>query len=74
MPKSQWKPTLQVKCGWNKAWDPPSLIGCVDPRGCQPPPPRNGIIYGSFEDDDAKSVEVGARYWYSCRYGMFMVS
>ena len=46
---------------------------CVDPRHCYPPPKRNGIVWGSFEDDPTQSLEVGASYWYSCRNGSFLV-
>jgi hypothetical protein len=43
--KTEWPSTLDVKCGWNKEWDPPVADGCVDPRGCQPPPARNSEIW-----------------------------
>ena len=43
--------TQDVVCGWENQWDPPELAGCVDPRGCKLPPPRNDRIWGSYEDD-----------------------
>lgn len=73
VPKTNWQTSLQVKCGWAKTWDPPSVLGCVDPRGCQPPPARTSEVWGSYDDDEAKSLEVGVKYWYSCRAGMFQV-
>ena len=71
LPKSEWSSTLQVKCGWAKQWDPSSVSGCVDPRGCTNPPPRSDTIWGSFEDDPVQNVDVGSSYWYSCRSGVF---
>ena len=68
MPKSEWSQTLQVVCGWNKAWDPPVVQGCIDPRGCQPPPARNMEVWGNF-DDSNKNLDVGVTYWYSCKAG-----
>ena len=62
--KELWSRTLDVKCGWEKTWDPPILPPCVDPRGCPIPPPRNDRIWGSYEDDLVKSIDVGAVYWY----------
>ena len=38
-PKEQWIDTLDTKCGWANTWDPPEILGCVDPRGCHEPPP-----------------------------------
>ena len=67
--KTDWSQTMTVKCGWNKKWDPPSVPDCVDPRICLPPPPRTERIYGSYENDPVKSLEVGATYWYACRNG-----
>jgi hypothetical protein len=67
LPKSEWTTTLEVNCGWGKQWDPPSVLGCIDPRGCQAPPPRTSLIYGSFEDSLTKPLDVGTTYWYSCR-------
>ena len=64
--KLEWEDTLNVKCGWGKEWEPAIADGCVDPRGCQPPPPRTSTIWGSFEDSDAKVLDVGTSYWYSC--------
>ena len=61
--KTQWSRTLDVKCGWEKQWDPPILPPCVDPRGCPLPPSRNDRIWGSYEDDPIKSIDVGAVYW-----------
>ncbi len=43
--KTEWPITIDVKCGWNKEWDPPVANGCVDPRGCQPPPARTSEIW-----------------------------
>ena len=74
LPKTEWKTNLQVRCGWAKTWDPASVLGCVDPRGCQPPPPRTSEVWGSYDDDEIKSLEVGIKYWYSCRAGMFQVT
>ena len=62
--KTKWSRTIDVKCGWEKQWDPPILPPCVDPRGCPLPPPRNDRIWGSYEDDLIKSIDVGAVYWY----------
>ena len=47
------------------------LVGCVDPRGCQTPPLRTATIWGSFEDSETQSLDVGSSYWYSCRTGLF---
>ena len=61
-------------CGWENQWDPPELAGCVDPRGCKLPPPRNNRIWGSYEDDYKKRenpLDVGNVYWYQCRQGGF---
>ena len=74
VPKLEWEDTLNVKCGWGKEWEPAIADGCVDPRGCQPPPPRTSIIWGSFEDSDTKVLDVGTSYWYSCRLGLFMLA
>ena len=63
---------MQVKCGWAKQWDPPNVPGCVDPRGCAPPPPRNDEIWGSYEESATKNLDVGSTYWYSCRSGLFV--
>ena len=41
LPKEEWKDYVDVVCGWDNQWDPPIVPGCVDPRGCQAPPPRN---------------------------------
>ena len=68
LPKSEWVNTLDVRCGWDKKWDPPTVKGCVDPRGCQPPPSWNELIYGSYEDAVVKNLDVGTSYWYSCRW------
>lgn len=68
--KDDWKDTLDVKCGWGNQWDPPSFFGCVDPRGCKPPPPRTDTIWGSYEDTYG-SLDVGMTYWYECRQGYF---
>jgi hypothetical protein len=35
------------------------------------PPPRTKEIWGSFEDSETKSLDVGTSYWYSCRSGLF---
>jgi hypothetical protein len=72
--KSKWSSTLEVKCGWGKAWDPPTIIGCVDPRGCKDPPKRTDEVWGSFEDSPTKSLDVGTSYWYSCRAGLFYLA
>ena len=72
--KSKWSPTLDVVCGWGKSWDPPTVIGCVDPRGCPLPPLSTDIIWGSYDDSVIKSLDVGASYWYSCRTGLFEIS
>ena len=69
-PKKDWKDTLEVVCGWENQWNPSEVFGCIDPRGCKPPPPRNNIIYGSYEDTYG-SLEVGSVYWYICRDGVF---
>ncbi len=71
LPKSAWSSTLQAKCGWGPSWEPALVTGCVDPRGCPPPPPRNSIYWGSYEDSPTKSLDVGTTYWYSCRAGLF---
>jgi len=60
-----------MKCGWAKQWDPPTLLGCIDPRGCEPPPSKTDDIYGSYEVSDTKPLDVGTTYWYSCRAGLF---
>ena len=73
LPKSEWRQTLDVSCGYGKQWDPPTILGCIDPRGCQPPPPRNNILYGSYEESVTKPLDVGSVYWYSCRAGLFHV-
>ena len=71
-PKDQWENTLDVVCGWENQWDPPIVPGCVDPRGCELPPPRNERIWGSFEDTNGLgSLDVGSSYWYECRDGVF---
>ena len=70
-PKEQWTGIKEIQCGWAKKWDPPMLPECTDPRGCPPPPPRNDRIWGSFEDDWEKNLDVGAVYWYACRKGVF---
>ena len=65
---------LDVACGWENQWDPPEVSGCVDPRGCKLPPPRNSRIWGSYEDlhkDRENPLDVGNVYWYSCRTGGF---
>ena len=62
---------MEVKCGWAKQWDPPTLMGCIDPRGCQPPPSKTNDIYGSYEVSDTKPLDVGTTYWYACRAGLF---
>ena len=36
------------------------------------PPLRNDRIWGSWEDDEAKSKEVNKVYWYECRAGTTM--
>lgn len=69
-PKEEWRNTLEVRCGWAKQWDPPEVPECVINRGCSMPPHSNDIIYGSFDSDSLKSLDVGAHYWYSCRSGM----
>ena len=71
--KSIWSSTLEVKCGWGQAWDPPTVVGCVDPRGCKDPPKRTAEVWGSFEDSPTKSLDVGTSYWYSCRAGLFLM-
>jgi hypothetical protein len=71
LPKSEWTSTLEVRCGWGKQWDPPTLLGCIDPRGCQPPPSKTKEIYGSYEVTDTKPLDVGTTYWYACRAGLF---
>ena len=68
VPKKDWISTLEVKCGWANHWEPPNVYGCVDPRGCEPPPPRTERIWGSYEDTFG-STEVGNTYWYECRDG-----
>jgi hypothetical protein len=72
--KSKWSSTLEVKCGWGKAWDPPKVLGCVDPRGCKVPPLKTNEIWGSYDDSPTKSLDVGTTYWYACRAGLFMYS
>ena len=70
-PKSDWSSTLDVSCGYGKQWDPPTVLGCIDPRGCQPPPPGNNILYSSYDQSATKTLDVGTAYWYSCRTGLF---
>ncbi len=69
--KSEWCSKVEMKCGWAKQWDPPTLLGCIDPRGCEPPPSKTDDIYGSYEVSDTKPLDVGTTYWYSCRAGLF---
>ena len=75
IPKTQWSDTLDISCGWNNTWNPPTVLGCIDPRGCQPPPARNDRIWGSYEDYlPNPNLEVNAVYWYQCRRGVFEVN
>ncbi len=70
-PKKDWSDQLTVVCGWENEWDPPYIQGCVDPRGCQPPPARTDRVWGSFEDSPFGFLDVGTVYWYECRRGVF---
>jgi hypothetical protein len=72
--KTDWPSTIEVKCGWGKAWDPPTVPGCKDWRGCPLPPSRTAEIWNSFDDDESKSLEVNSMYWYQCRSGLFQVN
>lgn len=67
--KSTWSSSMQVKCGWNKKWEPSSIPGCVDIRGCDEPPLSNEKIMASYDFDPFQSLEVGATYYYSCLHG-----
>ena len=84
--KDDWQGYTSVECGWGKKWQRvaptnhkkpekwPHLTTvpeCVDPRGCQEPPYRNDRIWGSYEDNPARTLEVGTIYWYECRRGVF---
>ncbi len=72
--KSEWVGSMEVKCGWAKEWDPPKVPSCVDPRGCKPPPERNDRVWGSFEDLEEPTTDVGDVYWYECRKGKWVIS
>ena len=62
-----------MRCGWGKVWDPPTVTGCIDPRGCPVPPTSTSTIYSSYDTDSTKLLDVGTKYWYSCNAGEFQI-
>jgi len=73
MSKANWTNLMKVTCGWGQVWNPPVVPGCVDTRGCPRPLPSTMEVYSSFATDPLKILDVGMKYWYSCRVGKFIL-
>lgn len=76
-PREQWTNKFDVFCDWGNRWSVETVPPCTDRRPCSRPPEssNHGIASEFYELDSPpfhrKSLAVGSRYWYQCRFGGF---